>query len=107
MHCRRSSADKGRMAFGHIALNWEVSSKMVTWTVSHAQQGDAGSRIEAYIQTTDDEGEIVGWGNPSGRERVEFRTNANKLRCEHGAGNRQGDTNVNDGGWHHVAVTVK
>ncbi len=68
--------------------------------------GSHAFSITAWIKTTDDEGEIVGWGNPVARERVEFRVNANRLRCEHGAGNRQGDTNVNDGGWHHVALTV-
>ena len=68
--------------------------------------GTQAFSITAWIKTTDDEGAIVGWGNPVACERVEFRVNANRLRCEHGAGNRQGDTNVNDGGWHHVALTV-
>jgi hypothetical protein len=63
--------------------------------------------ITAWIKTTDDQGDIVGWGNPVRQEGVMFRINDNRLRCEHGAGNLQGDTNVNDNAWHHVAVTVK
>ena len=62
--------------------------------------------ITAWIKTTESAGALVGWGNTVNTERVEFRINENRLRCQHGAGNRQGDTDVNDGGWHHVALTV-
>jgi len=63
--------------------------------------------ISAWIRTTDTEGCIVSWGTASGGQRVEFRINASRLRLEHGNGNIQSDTNVNDNEWHHVAVTVK
>jgi hypothetical protein len=33
--------------------------------------------------------------------------NAGRLRLEVGGGNIQGDSSINDGGWHHVAVTVQ
>ena len=62
--------------------------------------------ITAWIKTSAN-GEIVGWGNNSGTERVEFRVNEYRLRVEHGSGNRQGDTNVSDNQWHHVALTVQ
>ena len=63
--------------------------------------------ITAWIRTRDG-GEIVGWGNPSNGQRVEFRTESDRLRCENGGGGRnvQGDTLVDDDEWHHVAVTV-
>ena len=62
--------------------------------------------ITAWIKTTADVGAIVGWGNPVATEWVQFRINDNRLRCHHGAGDIQGDTNVNDGEWHQVAATV-
>jgi len=61
--------------------------------------------ISAWIKARGN-GEIVGWGKATGRQRVEFRVNSNRLRCEHGSGNVQGDTNVTDDEWHHVALTV-
>ncbi|MFB0552044.1 MAG: LamG domain-containing protein, partial [Phycisphaerae bacterium] len=62
--------------------------------------------IMAWIKTTSD-GEIVGWGDSGGGNRMEFRINSNRLRHEPGGGNTQGDTAVTDGQWHHVAVTVR
>jgi len=62
--------------------------------------------IAAWIKTSAN-GEIVGWGNNTGTERVEFRVSESRLRVEHGSGNRQGDTVVGDGQWHHVALTVQ
>ncbi|MCP4613538.1 MAG: LamG domain-containing protein [Planctomycetes bacterium] len=62
--------------------------------------------IAAWIKTSAN-GEIVGWGNNTGTERVEFRVSESRLRVEHGSGNRQGDTIVGDGQWHHVALTVE
>ncbi len=62
--------------------------------------------ITAWIKT-DGNGEIVGWGNNVGTEKVEFRVSEYRLRVEHGSGNRQGDTFVSDNEWHHVALTVE
>jgi hypothetical protein len=62
--------------------------------------------IAAWIKTSAN-GEIVGWGNNTGTERVEFRVSESRLRVEHGSGNRQGDTVVADNQWHHVALTVE
>jgi len=62
--------------------------------------------ITAWIKTTGN-GEIVGWGNNVGTEKMEFRVSEYRLRVEHGSGNRQGDTFVSDDEWHHVALTVE
>jgi len=62
--------------------------------------------ITAWIKTTESAGALVGWGKNANGQRVEFRINDNRLRCQHGNGNVQGDTDVNDGAWHHVALTV-
>ena len=62
--------------------------------------------ITAWIKTNDGAGEIVGWGNNSGRQRVEFRLEGGRLRVEHGSGNKRGDNNVNDNQWHHVVLVV-
>ena len=62
--------------------------------------------ITAWIKTTGN-GEIVGWGNTGGGNRMEFRINSNRLRLECGGGNRQGDSEVTDGLWHYVAITVR
>jgi len=59
----------------------------------------------AWIRTNGN-GEIMGWGQPSGRQRVEFRVDGNRLRVEHGSGDIRGDTPLNDSQWHHVAAVV-
>jgi len=64
--------------------------------------------ITAWISAAHN-GEIVGWGQPTNGQRVEFRVNAGVLRCEIGGGDRYvlGRTSVWDNEWHHVGVTVK
>ena len=64
--------------------------------------------VTAWVNTTEtgDLGDIAYWGRNSGGRRVDFRVNAGRLRVEHGGGNLQGDTSLNDGEWHHVAVTI-
>jgi hypothetical protein len=59
----------------------------------------------AWIRTQGN-GEIMGWGQTSGRQRVEFRVNGNRLQVEHGSGDTRGDTPLNDSQWHHVAAVV-
>jgi len=64
--------------------------------------------ITAWIKTTNTADEqIAYWGTHSGGQRVEHRIVSNRLRFGPGNGNVQGDTNVTDGQWHHVAVTVE
>ena len=63
--------------------------------------------ITAWINTSDDEGTIMGWGSTAGgTTRLEFRINGDRLRCE-SSGNVQGDTSLPDNEWIHVAVTAK
>jgi len=61
--------------------------------------------VTAWIQTTSN-GTMVYWGRNSGGRRVDFRINGGRLRIEHGGGNLQGDTSMNDGEWHHVALVI-
>jgi hypothetical protein len=65
--------------------------------------------ISAWVKTTDN-GVIVAWGGPRGGydqgKYVQFRTDDNLLRIEHGGGNVVTNNPVTDGEWHHVAVTV-
>ena len=49
---------------------------------------------------------LVGWGNNTGTEKIEFRVSEYRLRCEHGSGSRLGNTFVNDNQWHYVVLTV-
>jgi len=61
--------------------------------------------ITAWIKTKGN-GEIVTWGTGGSRTRLSFRVSNGRLRTEHGGGNIQGNITVNDGEWHHIAVTV-
>ena len=64
--------------------------------------------VTAWINTTATEtGTIVGWGPDVDGQRFGFRVNDGRLRMEVSGGNLQADSNVNDGGWHHVTVTVQ
>jgi len=63
--------------------------------------------VTAWVNTTDSgDRTIASWGTSTNGIRVDFRLYQGRLRVEHGAGNRQGDTNLNDGEWHHVALTM-
>ena len=61
--------------------------------------------VTAWVQTTGN-GDVVYWGRSGGGRRVEFRVNGGRLRIDNGRGNIQGDTTMNDGEWHHGAVTI-
>jgi len=50
---------------------------------------------------------ILEWGPNVAGQRFGWRIDAGRLRFEHHGGNVQGDTNLADGEWHHVAVTIK
>jgi len=62
--------------------------------------------VTAWVRTLGN-GEVVGWGGDGNGNRMEFRIDAGRTRAEGGGGNTQGDTSMNDGGWHHIAVTVQ
>ena len=66
--------------------------------------------IACWINTTSAEGSLVTWGSPDGGpiggQYQNFRINGGTLRAEHGDGNYRGATPVDDGEWHHVALSV-
>ncbi|MHC4500718.1 MAG: LamG domain-containing protein, partial [Planctomycetota bacterium] len=63
--------------------------------------------VTAWINTTTVTGTIVGWGPNVDGQRFGFRINDDRIRIEHAGGNVQGNSNITDGQWHHVAVTVQ
>jgi len=70
--------------------------------------GSSAVTVTAWVKTSStDTGAIVGWGPDVAGQRFGFRVDVGRLRIEHAGGNVQGDTLVNDGGWHHVAVTIQ
>jgi hypothetical protein len=63
--------------------------------------------ITAWVKATDTgDRTIMCWGASTGSDRVDFRLYLGRLRIEHGGGNLQGSTALNDGAWHHVACVV-
>ena len=59
---------------------------------------------------TEGNGAMVAWGSADGAaiggQYLTFRIDGGRLRSEHGNGNLRGNTYVNDGEWHHGALTV-
>ena len=65
--------------------------------------------IANWVKTTSDTGdtEMVTWGASSGTAaRLTWRVHEGRVRTEHNAGNLRGNTYINDGEWHHVALVV-
>ena len=65
--------------------------------------------ISNWVKTTSDSGdtEMVTWGASSGSAtRLTWRIHEGRVRTEHNAGNLRGNTYINDGEWHHVALVV-
>jgi hypothetical protein len=66
--------------------------------------------VACWINTIDN-GSLVFWGSadgaPVGGQYQNFRVDGGRLRSEHGDGRFRGATTVNDGEWHHVALTVE
>ncbi len=64
--------------------------------------------VTAWVNTTaGGDATMIYWGRNSGTRRVDFRLGAGRLRVEHGSGNIQGDTTLNDAEWHHVALAMR
>ncbi|MBL7153920.1 MAG: hypothetical protein ISS79_09400, partial [Phycisphaerae bacterium] len=69
--------------------------------------GTSAFSVTAWVKSTaTGDRTIMSWGTGTSRERVDFRLYQGRLRVEHGAGNRQGDTVLANGEWHHAALTV-
>jgi len=104
----------GNAAFeaGQQGQALSINTVMVTDYVEiTGYQGILGANaitVAAWVNTsTDATGAIMGWGPNVGSQRFGFRIDGGRLRTEHGNGNIQGDTVMNDGTWHHVAVTIQ
>ena len=96
----------GPGVFGQ-ALEFQDNPDYVTIDGYKGILGTHAFSITAWVKTTNTAIEqIVHWGTHSGGQRVEFRINGNRLRISHGDGNVQGNTDLTDGEWHHVAAVV-
>ncbi|MHC4683597.1 MAG: LamG-like jellyroll fold domain-containing protein [Planctomycetota bacterium] len=90
------------------AISFDGFNNFVEITGYKGILGPNAVTVTAWINTTAIEtGTIVGWGPNVDGQRFGFRIDDNRLRMEVSGGNVQADSNVNDGGWHHVTVTVQ
>jgi hypothetical protein len=66
--------------------------------------------VACWVNTTTAAGALVTWGSsdgtPVGGQYQSLRIEGGSLRAEHGNGNYRGATPVDDGEWHHVALSV-
>ncbi len=64
--------------------------------------------ISNWVKTTSETGdtEMVTWGLQGTGTRLTWRIHEGRLRTEHNAGNLRGNTYVNDGEWHHIALVI-
>ena len=97
----------GPGVFGQ-ALEFEANPDYVTIDGYKGVLGTHAFSITAWVKTANPANieQIVHWGAHVGGQRVEFRINSTRLRISHGNGNVQGNTDLIDDEWHHVAVTV-
>jgi hypothetical protein len=93
--------------FTDQALTLDGSGDYVTITGYKGILGGNPFTIAAWVSSTST-GDVtmVNWGASTAGQRVDFRLYQGRLRVEHGNGNLQGVTVLNDGQWHHVALTV-
>ncbi|MFB0553507.1 MAG: LamG domain-containing protein [Phycisphaerae bacterium] len=97
----------GPGVFGQ-ALEFQDNPDYVTIDGYKGVLGTHAFSITAWVKTANPANieQIVHWGAHVGGQRVEFRINSTRLRISHGDGNVQGNTDLIDDEWHHVAVTV-
>ena len=90
------------------ALNLPGGANYATITGYKGVLGGRAFSIAAWVNsTTTGDATMVNWGSSTNGQRVDFRLYQGRLRVEHGNGNLQGSTPLNDGQWHHVGLTVK
>jgi len=93
------------------AINLRGLNDYVEITGYKGVLGPNAFSIATWIKTThmgDDPQEIVYYGTHSDGQRCEFRVHTNgRIRMGNGAGQVESLTAVTDGGWHHVAATIK
>ena len=69
--------------------------------------GSSDRTMEAWINSTVSNKEIIGWGVNSTAEKWSFRINGNgTLRAEVNGGFIYGTTVIDDGQWHHIACVL-
>ncbi|ARN55839.1 LamG domain-containing protein [Sedimentisphaera salicampi] len=82
----------------------------------NAVQGTNAFSIAGWIKTTDSDASIIGWGDPyaegdwwksSGSSICVAVSGDNKLRFDVFGGMKATQASINDGEWHHFAVSVK
>jgi hypothetical protein len=89
------------------ALHFEANPDYVTIDGYKGVLGTNPYSIACWVKTTNTaQQQIMHWGTDSDGQRVEFRIQDNRLRISGGGGNVQGNTNITDGEWHHVAAAV-
>lgn len=70
--------------------------------------GQTNRTIEAWIKTEGTEVDIMSWGSHNDGGRFTIKVNNNgKIILEVGTGSIVGDQVVNDGNWHHFAITME
>ena len=93
--------------FDGQSLVLDGSGDYVTITGYKGILGGNPFTITAWVKTTaTGDNTMVNWGSSTNGQRVDFRLYQGRLRVEHGNGNLQGNTNLADNQWHHVAVVV-
>ena len=89
------------------ALHFEANPDYVTIDGYKGVLGINPYSIACWVKTTNTaQQQIMHWGTDSDGQRVEFRIQDSRLRISGGGGNVQGNTNITDGEWHHVAAAV-
>ena len=89
------------------ALHFEANPDYVTIDGYKGILGTNPYSIACWVKTTNTaQQQIIHWGTDSNGQRVEFRIQSNRLRISGGGGNVQGDTDLIDDEWHHVAAAV-
>ena len=76
-----------------------------------ADQTDPNNHVQpafsiALWVKTNGNAHLMGWGTNSATQHVRLRIGSGRLRVQQGNANRQGDTVMIDGEWHHVAMTA-
>jgi regulation of enolase protein 1 (concanavalin A-like superfamily) len=87
------------------ALGLDGNGDYVNITGYKGVLGKHAFSVALWVKTTGN-GTMVNWGASTNGQRVDFRIDVGRLRIEHGNGNLQGNTVINDGQWHHVVLTV-
>ena len=101
------NGDPQWVAAGHDggALEFDGTGDYVNIDGYKGVSGAQAFSVTAWINSTTN-ASIVSWGTDSDGQRMGFRLNSEALRFEFGGGNVAANTQVTDGEWHHVAMTV-